>query len=80
MPSCMRAPPEAGTVMSGASWSTASLAALSSDSPTAMPMEPPMNLKSKAAITTGMPPISPWATRMASFSSVLSCASLRRSV
>ena len=57
MPSCMRAPPEAGTTISAASCSTASRAAASSPSPTATPIEPPMKPKSNAAITAGAPPM-----------------------
>ena len=76
----MRAPPEAGTTMSGAFWRTASRAAASSAPPTVIPMDPPRKLKSSTAMTTAMPPILPWATTMASGSPVRFCASLRRSV
>ena len=77
----MRAPPEAGTTSSAASCSTASRAAASSPSPTAIPIEPPMNSKSKAAITVGRPPTVPCATTSASRAAPLfACASLRRSV
>jgi hypothetical protein len=79
MPSCMRAPPEEGITISGASCSTASRAAASSPSPTAMPMEPPMKAKLKAAITVAWPPMVPVATMMASFSPVLAADSRRRS-
>src|SRR4051812_23579233 len=41
MPSCMRAPPEAGTTISAASRATARLAAVTNASPTATPIEPP---------------------------------------
>ena len=66
MPSCMRAPPEAGTTISAASRSTARRAAATNASPTAIPIEPPMNAKSKAATTAATPPIRPSATASAS--------------
>jgi len=50
-PSCMRAPPEAGTTINAASCSTASLAAASTASPAAIPIDPPMNWNSKTATT-----------------------------
>ncbi len=49
MPSCMRAPPEAVNTISGASCSTASRAAATRPSPTAAPIEPPMNSNAIAA-------------------------------
>ena len=61
IPSCMRAPPEAGMAMKAACRSTAARAAMTKPSPTATPMEPPMKRKSKAAITADWPPISPTA-------------------
>ncbi len=65
-PSCMRAPPEAGTAISAASCNTASLAAASNASPAASPIEPPMNPNSNAATTAACPPIRPCATTTAS--------------
>src|SRR6185312_5099108 len=80
-PSCMRAPPDAGTTTRAASCSTASRAAARSPSPTATPIEPPMKLKSKAATTAATPPIVPCATTSASRAApFFACASLRRSV
>ena len=55
-------------------------AAASSPAPTACPMEPPMNEKSKAAITAACPLIVPWATMIASRSPDFAWASFRRSV
>ena len=78
-PSCIRAPPEDGMTMSGASCSTASRAAASRLSPTAVPMEPPRKPKSKAATTAGAVPMVPCATTMASSWPVLLRASRRRS-
>ena len=54
VPSCMRAPPEAATMTSGARSASARSAARVSFSPTTLPMEPPMNSKSITARTTGM--------------------------
>ena len=50
----MRAPPEAVKTISGASCSTASRAAATMPSPTAAPIEPPMNSNSIAATTALM--------------------------
>ena len=58
-PSCMRAPPEAEMTSSGSRRSSASSAARVIASPTPLPMLPPMNAKSMAAITSGRPPIVP---------------------
>ena len=79
IPSCMRAPPDAATTTSAARSATADRAAVSSPSPTATPIEPPMNSKSIAATTTGWPPIVPAATFSASGRAVFVCASLSRS-
>ncbi len=47
--------------------------------PTYMPIEPAMKRKSCAAATTGVRPISPSATSIASFSPVAFCAARIRS-
>jgi hypothetical protein len=65
-PSCMRAPPEAGTTISAASCKTASLAAARIASPAATPTDPPMKANSNAATTAATPPIRPCATTTAS--------------
>ena len=67
MPSCMRAPPELATVISGILCLTAYSAALTMPSPTAMPIEPPIKAKSSAATTHLMPPMVPVATLIASW-------------
>ena len=53
VPSCMRAPPEAGTTIKDESCSTASRAPASNASPAATPIEPPRKEKSNTATTTG---------------------------
>ena len=79
MPSCMRAPPEAEKTISGALRATARSAAITSPSPTAVPIEPPMKPKSSSATTATRPPIGPLATTSASVvPSALACASLSR--
>jgi hypothetical protein len=70
MPSCIRAPPAAENRISGRLSFTASSAAAMIALPTYMPMDPPMKLKSCAAATIGVRPISPAATSIASFSPV----------
>ena len=57
MPSCIRAPPEALTTMSGSRESRAYSAARVTFSPTTAPIEPPMNPKSMTQIATGVPPM-----------------------
>ena len=47
--------------------------------PTCIPIDPPMKLKSCAAATMGVRPISPSATSIASFSPVAFCAAFIRS-
>ena len=79
VPSCMRAPPEAVKTISGASCSTASLAAVTIASPTPAPMDPPMKANSKAATTALRPSIVPCATTTASSIAFLVCASFSRS-
>ena len=80
MPSCIRAPPAAVNTTSGDLWLTAVSAALSRALPTAMPIEPPMKLKSCPAQTVARPNMSPCTTSIASCSPVLRRASLMRSV
>ncbi len=70
-PSCIRAPPEDGTTISAAFSFTAVSAAVTIPSPTAVPIEPPMNEKLNTAITAFCPPTVPDATIIASCSFVL---------
>ncbi len=65
-PSCNRAPPLEVMVSRGAFWLMANSAAVSSPAPTAVPMEPPMKEKLKAATTRGSPSMKPCATARAS--------------
>ena len=75
----MRAPPEAEKTISGALRAMAMSAAITSPSPTAVPIEPPMKPKSRAAITVIRLPIRPLATTSASVvPSALACASFSR--
>src|SRR5687768_8351827 len=57
VPSCMRAPPEAETMTSGRRSARARSAIRVIFSPTTLPIEPPMNAKSIAAIAAGMSPM-----------------------
>jgi hypothetical protein len=75
-PSCIRAPPEAVTTTSAACCRTASRAAATIASPTAVPIEPPMKSKAKAATTARRAPIVPCATMIASSSPVSARAAL----
>ena len=59
VPSCIRAPPDAETTMSGSRWSRAYSAARVTFSPTTAPIDPPMNPKSITQIATGRPSIEP---------------------
>ena len=59
VPSCIRAPPEADTTMSGSRSSSACSAARVTFSPTTVPIEPPMNAKSMTHSATFVPPIVP---------------------
>ena len=75
----MRAPPEAEKTISGAPRATARSAAMTSPSPTAVPIEPPMKPKSSSATTERRLPIRPLATTSASVvPSALAWASFRR--
>ena len=79
IPSCMRAPPELVTETSGTPRSIAESHARENFSPTALPIEPPMNEKSITASSTGWPSIAAWPTTIASPSPVFSSASESRS-
>ncbi len=79
VPSCMRAPPEAETTISGMRSARAASAARATFSPTTDPMEPPMNPKSRAQIATRVPWTAPVPQTAASFSPVALCASVTRS-
>ena len=59
VPSCIRAPPEADTMISGIRRARAASAERATFSPTTLPIEPPMNEKSMTQIATGRPPIAP---------------------
>ncbi len=54
-PSCMRAPPEADTMMSGVRWASERSMARVIFSPTTAPMLPPMNFISSAQMLTVRP-------------------------
>ena len=75
----MRAPPELETVSSGVPRSIAESQARENFSPTALPIEPPMNEKSITASSTGWPSIVARPTTIASARPVLSSASASRS-
>ena len=70
-PSCMRAPPDAVTIISGTRRSSAVSPASVISSPTAPDRLPPMNAKSMTATTSGFPSIVPAAHTTASSSPVL---------
>ncbi len=55
IPSCIRAPPEADTMISGIFLSIERRARRAIFSPTTDPIEPPMKLKSITARSTGIP-------------------------
>jgi hypothetical protein len=57
VPSCMRAPPEEETMISGMRSAMAASPARATFSPTTEPIEPPMKPKSMTHIETGLPPI-----------------------
>jgi len=71
-PSCMRAPPEHDTMMSGVCCCSARSAARVIFSPTTEPLLPPMKPYSMTANTTAMPPTVPSAVITASLSPVRS--------
>ena len=55
VPSCIRAPPDALTTISGVRVSSAYSAARVTFSPTTAPIDPPMNPKSMTQIAIGVP-------------------------
>ncbi len=59
VPSCIRAPPEAAKIMTAPRWSTAYSINLVIFSPTAEPIEPPMNDMSIAPTNVRCPPTIP---------------------
>ncbi len=79
VPSCIRAPPEADTTISGTRSASAPSAARATFSPTTAPIEPPMNLKSMTTMATRCPSIWPNPQTAASRSPVASCAAAIRS-
>jgi hypothetical protein len=78
-PSCIRAPPDALTTMSGMRSTSASSAARVTFSPTTAPIEPPMKPKSMTQIATRVPPIEPRPQTAASRMPVAVCAATSRS-
>ena len=78
-PSCILAPPDAVTQINGQLAATAAFTPRTKRSPTTEPIEPPMNLNSNAATTTGRFSIVPRTTTNASFSPVCLRAAVRRS-
>ena len=75
----MRAPPDALTETSGTPCSAALSQARANFSPTALPIEPPMNAKSMTASSQALPSIAPRPITIASPRPVFSSASARRS-
>jgi hypothetical protein len=79
VPSCIRAPPEADTTISGIRSTNASSAARVTFSPTTEPIEPPMNPKSMTQTATAWPSMAPTPHTAASRSPVASWADAIRS-
>ena len=79
IPSCIRAPPELVTSRSGVRSEIASSHARTNFSPTALPIEPPMNAKSITASSSGWSSSVAAPTTIASVRPVFSSASARRS-
>ena len=79
VPSCIRAPPDAETTISGTRSARACSAARVTFSPTTAPIEPPMNPKSMTQIATGRPSIVPVPQTAASRIPVASWAAAIRS-
>src|SRR5215470_12331913 len=79
MPSCIRAPPDAETMMTGRCLSMASSIARASFSPTTEPMLPPRKPNSNTASTAGWPPIEPMPQMTASSVDVFWFAARTRS-
>jgi hypothetical protein len=79
-PSCIRAPPEADTMMSGIRLSAERCASRAIFSPTTEPIEPPMNRKSITAMWTGTPSSFAWPVRIASWRLAFLIAAASRSL
>ncbi len=79
-PSCMRAPPLAEKHTNGAPICSAVSAASAKRSPTTEPIEPPMKAKSNEAATSGCALSRPCIAISASYSPVLFCEILMRSL
>ena len=79
VPSCIRAPPDALTTMSGIRFASACSAARVTFSPTTAPIEPPMKPKSMTHIATAWPPMAPVPQTAASRIPVAVWAAARRS-
>jgi len=79
MPSCMRAPPEAVTVITARRSARARSNVRATFSPTTEPIEPPMKKKSMAAMATGRLWIVPRPVKTASLRPVVFCAWAMRS-
>ena len=79
VPSCIRAPPEALTTTRGIPSASAPSAARVTFSPTTDPIEPPMNVKSRAQIATRRPARAPKPQIAASRRPVAVWAATRRS-
>ena len=79
MPSCIRAPPDALTTISGTRDARAYSAARVTFSPTTAPIEPPMNPKSMTQIATRAPSRVPVPQTAASRMPVAACAAAMRS-
>jgi hypothetical protein len=76
----MRAPPEQETISSGSFSSAASSIVRVIFSPTTLPIEPIMNVGSMTASAIGRPLMNPRPQTQASFSRLLFCSALRRSL
>ncbi len=79
VPSCIRAPPDALTTMSGTRRSRAASAARVTFSPTTAPIDPPMNPKSITQMATRWPPMAPVPQTAASRMPVAAWAASSRS-
>ncbi len=76
----MRAPPLAEKQTNGILFFSATLAARTNFSPTTDPIDPAIKLKSKLTATNGKPLTLPCIANKASFSPVVRCAWVRRSL
>ena len=79
VPSCMRAPPEALTMIAGSRSARAASKQRATFSPTTLPIEPPMKRKSKRPIATLWPSMAPVPHTAASRRPVLTLAASMRS-